>query len=70
VDLSKPIPCCECLRSKSVYFNPEERPGRLMANDDTVVFWCTLTQSPVGPDGQPAHPRACGRDRVCCRMKE
>lgn len=60
--------CCRCLRSRAMYGEPDERPGLLSEGDDTEIFWCTLTQSPLGPDDRPATPTTCGPGRACCRM--
>ena len=61
----RPIDCCACLRTKSMYFEPDERPGRLRRGDDTSVFWCVVTQSPAGPDGDAAEPDLCQPGRSC-----
>lgn len=64
-----PISCCALLRSKSMYFTPGERPGRLCHRDDQT-YWCSLTQSPEGPDQAPTDPPHCQPGRPCFRAEE
>lgn len=60
----KIIPCCEKLRSKTMYYRPEERPGRLHESP-SLTHWCLKTQSPVGPDEEEARPKLCQPGRSC-----
>lgn len=66
---SQPIPCCVLLRGKTMYFAPGERPGRLCHSDEQT-YWCSLTQSPEGPDEQAANPPACQAGRPCYSAEE
>lgn len=59
-----PVPCCVELRCKSMYYRPDERPGRLHCSD-TQLYWCTLTQDRLGPDGSTAAPKLCQPGRGC-----
>ncbi|HOE94984.1 MAG TPA: hypothetical protein PLS90_02965 [Candidatus Sumerlaeota bacterium] len=59
-----PMPCCESLRGKSMYYRPDERPGRLHESD-VMNYYCLHTQGPVGPDGVEARPRLCQPGRAC-----
>lgn len=61
---NKPIKCCEHLAGKTTYIEPDERPG-LMREEDTLVYSCLKTMSPVGPDKRDAAPSLCGPDREC-----
>lgn len=61
-----PEACCLKLRCKSMYYRPDERPGRLHFSD-TQIYWCNDTQDRLGPDGEIATPRACDVGRPCFR---
>lgn len=54
---------CHSLRSKKLFYQTEgdESPA---ANE--APFWCTRTQSIVGPDGQVADVESCRPSRGCC----
>jgi hypothetical protein len=61
-----PIPCCAMLRCKSMYYRPDERPGKLHESD-VMPHWCLRTQSLLGPDDGVAKPSACQPGRHCYR---
>jgi hypothetical protein len=61
---TEPLACCSHLRCKSMYYNPDERPGKLHESD-VMTYWCMHTQSPVGPDKQDAWPSLCQSHRAC-----
>lgn len=63
------IACCVHLRSKTMYFTPGERPGRLCYSEERT-YWCSQTQSPEGPDEQAANPPLCQSGRKCYRAEE
>ncbi len=63
-DLDRPIPCCAKLRSNSMHYSPDERPGRLRMSEETV-YTCLKTNEPQGPDGGSANPRECQNGRAC-----
>ncbi len=64
-----PIPCCVLLRDKTMYFDPEERPGRLKISAEQT-YWCSRTQRPDGPDKLDAHPAVCQGGRECFQAEE
>jgi hypothetical protein len=59
-----PMACCVQLCCKSMYYRPDERPGKLHYSD-TQTYWCSLTQDPQGPDRQDADPMQCQPGRAC-----
>lgn len=59
-----PMPCCTQLRCKTMYYRPDERPGKLHESE-TAMHWCLLTQQPVGPDNAVAKPSQCQPGRGC-----
>lgn len=64
LDLDRPMPCCAKLRSNSMHYSPDERPGKLRMSEDTA-YWCAKTHEPQGPDGETANPRECQSGRAC-----
>lgn len=64
----QPTRCCIHLRTRSMYAGSGERPGLLREDDDTTVYWCQQTDTPVGPDGEDATPSRCHVGRPCCLM--
>lgn len=62
---SEAKPCCRWLRTRSMYFEPDERPGKAREGDDTMVFYCLKTHAPIGPDGVSAAPAFCCQSREC-----
>ena len=64
LDLHRPIACCAKLRSNSMHYSPDERPGKLRMSEETV-FTCLKTCEPQGPDNGLANPPMCQRGRVC-----
>jgi len=61
---TKPVACCPQLCCKSMYYRPDERVGKIHESD-TAVYWCSLTEQPMGPDNQDATPSACQPGRGC-----
>ncbi len=61
------IPCCEFLRTKSQYSEPEEmRAGRgYVRPDATACYWCLRTHAAHGPDDAPTTPARCQPGRAC-----
>jgi hypothetical protein len=60
---------CPKLRTKSMYLHvdarsDEEEPGCR----GTAVFWCLLTQGPLGPDDLPVRPEDCRAGRSCSEL--
>jgi hypothetical protein len=64
MNTEEPIRCCAALRSKSMYYRPDERPG-VLHESDVMPHWCAKTHLPVGPDEQDATPGKCQPGRVC-----
>ncbi len=71
---------CHCLRAKTLFYQPAG-PEVLGASASTPAsphaseaeaglpegpFWCALTQSLIGPDGQIADAENCRPGRSCC----
>lgn len=61
----KPIRCCEHLSSKTMDYDPDERPGLLREDDDCMVYMCLKSMTPVGPDNADAAPSLCNPARSC-----
>ena len=59
-----PMKCCVQLCCKTMYYRPDERPGKLHYSD-TQMYWCSRTQDPQGPDGGDTSPLVCQPDRSC-----
>ena len=57
---------CRCLRAKTMFYRPalEDREAEAAAPEGP--FWCSLTQSLLGPDGQVADAESCRPGRSCC----
>ena len=64
METRKPIACCEHLRTKTMYYRPDERPG-LIHESGSHTPWCLKTQTPIGPDQQDASPSLCQLHRSC-----
>jgi hypothetical protein len=56
---------CRCLREKTMFYQAEEDSSP--AGPDGP-FWCALTQSLLGPDGQVADAESCRPGRSCCEI--
>jgi hypothetical protein len=67
---------CQCLRAKTLFY---QAAGRDVLGDAAIAthadseasspegpFWCALTQSLIGPDGQIADAESCRPGRACC----
>jgi len=50
-----------------VLAEPDEHETSYYDKYDARVFWCTCTQKPYGPDGNPAHAETCRDGRDCCK---
>ena len=60
---------CSSLRSKQLFYDTEDH-DRVDAHHTGEVngpFWCTLTQSLLGPDGKIADVDLCRQGRTCCK---
>jgi hypothetical protein len=54
---------CQCLRAKTMFYRVE---GEELDARNDGPFWCALTQSLLGPDGQVADAASCQPGRACC----
>lgn len=57
---------CRCIRSKPLYYetdDPEEHAAGVGG-----PFWCSRTQSVVGPDGDVVDVTRCRVGRSCCEI--
>lgn len=69
---------CQCLRAKTLFYQPAGPEvlgvsGSAFAAEHASEtglpegpFWCALTQSLTGPDGQIADAESCRPGRSCC----
>ncbi len=59
---------CAHLRHKGMYVlaSRDAAGNEYYDRYDATAFWCTCTQSAIGPDGQPVHAHACQDGRGCC----
>ncbi|HEV2298154.1 MAG TPA: hypothetical protein VGR72_06525 [Candidatus Acidoferrales bacterium] len=55
---------CQSVRSKKLFYQPDED-----ASDARTAgpFWCSRTQSKIGPDAKLVALDACRPGRSCCR---
>lgn len=56
---------CRNIRCKGMYVTGEMFADPNMLPYDATVWWCTLTQKPVGPDFQPCSAAECLAGRKC-----
>lgn len=56
---------CLYLRTKTGYLRSIEGERLIDPESPTACYTCLKTQYPWGPDGVPAHPDGCDRDRGC-----
>jgi hypothetical protein len=66
------IPCCVHLRTKTLYYMPDEMqagPGHIKVTS-TGNYWCNRTHEPVGPDDAPSKPHLCQAGRACYEPAE
>lgn len=61
---TEPMACCSNLRCKSMYYDANERPGKLHESD-VMTYWCIHTQSSLGVDNFEAAPSLCQKYRTC-----
>jgi len=53
--------CC-CLRAKTMFYDTEDhKTGNLSG-----PFWCSHTQTVLGPDDKPVEAETCRPGRTCC----
>jgi len=62
---------CQNLRCKEMYASEprdlerEARDAEIYGVCETTAFWCQLTQTACGPDGQRVAGGACAHGRAC-----
>jgi hypothetical protein len=54
---------CNCVRWKSMYYQTQHDPTVPRSNDDH--YWCAMTQTVIGPDGQVVNLDSCSPGRTC-----
>jgi hypothetical protein len=61
---------CSRLRTKSMYLNAVVDPAESTFYDpyDATAFWCVMTQTGFGPDGEPVRADLCHGERGCCNL--
>ncbi|MFZ0413328.1 MAG: hypothetical protein WBE20_06455 [Candidatus Acidiferrales bacterium] len=55
---------CRSVRSKKLFYQQDEDASEAR---NAAPFWCSRTQSPVGPDGKLVAFDACRPGRSCCQ---
>lgn len=53
---------CRCLRSKTMFYETDDRQDA----ENGGPFWCSHTQSLIGPDGGVVNLQHCRSGRSCC----
>lgn len=61
------VPACVHLRAKTQYYRQADRrqPPGMIADSETLTYWCARTQDHVGPDHEGCDPRRCQSARAC-----
>lgn len=61
---------CVKLRTKGMYINAVVDPAELSLYDsyDATWYWCGMTQTGFGPDGEPVRADLCRGHRGCCQV--
>ncbi len=61
---------CQCLRAKALFYQSVGETSSELAEASASrpegPFWCAITQSLIGPDGQFADVENCRAGRSCC----
>ncbi len=60
---------CLKLRTKGMYIPALVDPDECTFYDkyEASAYWCAMTQTGFGPDGEPAGPDDCRHGRGCCK---
>jgi hypothetical protein len=53
-----------------MYVTAENAPDPHMLPYDATVWWCTLTQKPLGPDFMPCNGGECVAGRPCFEAQD
>ncbi|HVA72029.1 MAG TPA: hypothetical protein VNF02_02870 [Candidatus Limnocylindrales bacterium] len=54
---------CQSVRSKTLFYQQDENASDARS---AAPFWCSRTQSMLGPDGKPVGVDECRPGRSCC----
>lgn len=57
---------CQCLRAKTLFYQSADSSENEASAGPEGPFWCALTQSLLGPDGEVADAERCRPGRSCC----
>lgn len=55
---------CRSVRSKKLFYEQDDDASDARS---AAPFWCSRTQSALGPDGSLVHVDACRPGRSCCQ---
>lgn len=55
---------CRCIRAKTLFYQTDQQEED--AAGVAGPFWCSHTQSPLGPDGGVVDVSGCRPGRSCC----
>lgn len=55
---------CRSMRSKKLFYQQDEDASEAR---DAAPFWCSRTQSAIGPDGKLVGLDECRASRGCCQ---
>jgi hypothetical protein len=60
---------CLSIRHKGMYTGevPDPESGKFYDPYDAAAYWCAVTATGFGPDGQPVRPDVCQGGRGCCQ---
>ena len=61
---------CVMLRTKAGYFRSLGGERLIDTDSTTACYNCLVTQRPFGPDGMPAEPALCLRERACFKPED
>jgi hypothetical protein len=61
---------CVKIRTKAMYLQSVVDPAEPTFYDkyDNAVYWCVMTQTGFGPDGELVRPEMCRNGRGCCQF--
>ena len=58
---------CDELRWKGMYIDADDEDVNQVQVSNSRIYWCALTQTPVGKDGQIVDEDICTSSRKCYR---
>ena len=61
------VRACVHLRTKTQYYREadQEQPPGVIADSDTLSYWCAKTHDHIGPDRDGCCPESCQSARAC-----